>query len=99
MAEFEGKIIVFFGSEQRVLYGYHFDKSVTNYGFRAGWQLFKENPDSQVPEFSTKLGVYKENCGLDNVVMSWGHDEYMYQVHLLSAFGPTLVTPSVQSWR
>lgn len=43
-------------------------------------ELFQENPDSQIFEFSSKLGVYKENCGLDNVVMSWGHDEYMYQV-------------------
>jgi hypothetical protein len=48
-----------------------------------GWQWFKENPDSQIPEFSTKLGMYKENCGLDNVVMSWGHDEYMFQVHII----------------
>ena len=23
---------------------------------------------------STRLGIYKENCGLDNVLMSWGHD-------------------------
>lgn len=30
--------------------------------------------------FSTKFGMYKPNCGLENVVMSWGHDEYMYQV-------------------
>jgi hypothetical protein len=30
--------------------------------------------------FSTKYGVYKTNCGLENVMMSWGHDEYMYQV-------------------
>ena len=43
-------------------------------------QMFKENPDSQNPEFSTKMGIYEENCGLDKVVMSWGHDEYMYQV-------------------
>lgn len=27
-----------------------------------------------------QYGVYEPNCGLDNVVMSWGHDEYMYQV-------------------
>jgi inositol oxygenase len=43
-------------------------------------QLFKENPDSRNPEYATKLGIYEENCGLDKVVMSWGHDEYMYQV-------------------
>ena len=28
--------------------------------------------------------MYEKNCGLDNVLMSWGHDEYLYQVdHLI----------------
>jgi inositol oxygenase len=58
--------------------GCAFDPAVVH----AEW--FKENPDSQIPEYSTKLGVYEENCGLDNVVMSWGHDEYMYQVMTLN---------------
>lgn len=30
--------------------------------------------------FSTKYGMYKPNCGLKNLIMSWGHDEYLYQV-------------------
>ena len=30
--------------------------------------------------FSTKYGIYEPNCGLDKVTMSWGHDEYLYQV-------------------
>lgn len=30
--------------------------------------------------YSTKYGIYKPKCGLDNVLMSWGHDEYLYQV-------------------
>ncbi|MQL84502.1 hypothetical protein Taro_017003 [Colocasia esculenta] len=54
--------------------GCAFDESVVHY------QYFKENPDYHNPAFNTKLGVYEENCGLDNVVMSWGHDEYMYLV-------------------
>ncbi|KAF8476205.1 myo-inositol oxygenase [Kalaharituber pfeilii] len=41
---------------------------------------FAANPDSKDPVYSTKLGVYKEGCGLDNVMLSWGHDEYMYHV-------------------
>jgi len=41
---------------------------------------FAENPDFRHPVYSTKLGVYKQNCGLDNVTMSYGHDEYLYQV-------------------
>jgi hypothetical protein len=23
--------------------------------------------------------MYEENCGLESVLMSWGHDEYLYQ--------------------
>jgi len=43
-------------------------------------QHFKENPDSNHPVYSTILGLYTEGCGLNNVHMSWGHDEYMYTV-------------------
>lgn len=31
-------------------------------------------------EDSNKYGVYKKHCGLDNCFVSYGHDEYMYQV-------------------
>lgn len=24
--------------------------------------------------------MYMPNCGLDNLMMSWGHDEYLYRV-------------------
>ena len=30
--------------------------------------------------YNTKLGIYKEGCGIENVIMSWGHDEYLYHV-------------------
>ncbi len=43
-------------------------------------QFFADNPDSQDPRFQTRNGVYEEGCGLDNVFLSWGHDEYIYQV-------------------
>lgn len=26
------------------------------------------------------LGIYKENCGIDNLILSYGHDEYLYTV-------------------
>lgn len=45
-------------------------------------QYFKDNPDSNNPAYNTKKGIYDEGCGLDNVMMSWGHDEYMYLVSL-----------------
>jgi len=46
------------------------------------YETFKENPDAGDSRFNTPNGVYEPGCGLENVVMSWGHDEYMYQVCL-----------------
>lgn len=45
-----------------------------------GTESFKENPDYTNPKYMSKCGVYEEGCGLENVVMSWGHDEYLYNV-------------------
>lgn len=41
---------------------------------------FANNPDSADPVYSTEYGVYKPHCGLENVMLSWGHDEYLYNV-------------------
>ncbi len=43
-------------------------------------EFFEANPDSQRADFQKPLGIYQEGIGLDNVFMSWGHDEYVYQV-------------------
>lgn len=46
-------------------------------------EYFQYNPDSQDPRYNTPLGIYTafgQNIGLKNVVMTWGHDEYLYQV-------------------
>lgn len=43
-------------------------------------KYFKENPDYNNPAYNTKNGIYSEGCGLDNVMISWGHDDYMYLV-------------------
>jgi inositol oxygenase len=41
---------------------------------------FSENPDAHDPIYSTEHGIYTPHCGLDNVMLSWGHDEYLYCV-------------------
>ncbi|ODM93625.1 Inositol oxygenase [Orchesella cincta] len=41
---------------------------------------FHDNPDTYDSRYNTEYGVYKPNCGLSNVMMSWGHDEYLYRV-------------------
>lgn len=41
---------------------------------------FDENPDRNNPKYNTKYGIYEPGCGMDNVMISWGHDEYLYHV-------------------
>ena len=43
-------------------------------------EYFAGNPDPQAPEYQTRCGIYQENSGLDQVMLSWGHDEYLYRV-------------------
>ena len=43
-------------------------------------EFFELNPDREITEYQTRLGIYEEGCGLDNVLMSWGHDEYLFHV-------------------
>ncbi|MGB5667874.1 MAG: inositol oxygenase family protein [Maribacter sp.] len=38
------------------------------------------NSDMSDNRYNTDLGIYKEGCGLDNVDLAWGHDEYLFQV-------------------
>jgi inositol oxygenase len=45
-----------------------------------GNKSFKSNPDYADPMYSTKYGIYSPGCGLDNVMLSWGHDEYLYHI-------------------
>ncbi len=43
-------------------------------------EFFRDNPDMQIAEYQTENGIYEPGCGLDNVHLSWGHDEYLYNV-------------------
>ncbi|GFY97125.1 myo-inositol oxygenase 1 [Actinidia rufa] len=54
--------------------GCAFDESIVHHKY------FKENLNYNNAAYSTKFGVYSEGCGLNNVMMSWGHDDYMYLV-------------------
>ncbi|KAG6907614.1 hypothetical protein DXG01_008191 [Tephrocybe rancida] len=36
---------------------------------------FVANPDYYDDVYSSKYGIYQPHCGLDNVMLSWGHDE------------------------
>ncbi|PCH35188.1 myo-inositol oxygenase [Wolfiporia cocos MD-104 SS10] len=43
-------------------------------------ETFSGNPDLHDTVYSTEYGVYSPHCGLENVMLSWGHDEYLYHV-------------------
>lgn len=45
-----------------------------------GLESFAANPDLEHPVYSTENGIYEPGCGITNLMMSWGHDEYMYWV-------------------
>ena len=49
-------------------------------------QFFDANPDNSDARYNSKLGVYSEGCGLSNIDMSFGHDEYLY--HVTKAYLP-----------
>ncbi|KAJ7698250.1 DUF706-domain-containing protein [Mycena rosella] len=76
-----GKLLYLFGSEgQWDVVG---DTFVVGCAFSDKIVLpetFGGNPDSADAVYSTKYGVYKPHCGLDNVMLSWGHDEYLYHI-------------------
>jgi len=41
---------------------------------------FEDCPDRNHSIYSTELGMYTMGCGFDKLLMSWGHDEYLYRV-------------------
>lgn len=45
-----------------------------------GVKSFERNPDLADPVYGSENGMYEPGCGIRNLMMSWGHDEYMYWV-------------------
>jgi inositol oxygenase len=43
-------------------------------------EFFNDNLDTLNPVYNSKYGIYKEKCGINNLLMSFGRDEYMYAV-------------------
>ncbi|TFY81901.1 hypothetical protein EWM64_g2104 [Hericium alpestre] len=43
-------------------------------------ETFAGNPDFRDSVYASEYGIYQPHCGLDNVMLSWGHDEYLYHV-------------------
>ena len=76
-----GKLLFFFGSEGQwdvvgdtFPVGCAFSDKIIYPG------TFEKNPDSKYPIYSTEMGIYSKGCGMNNLMLSWGHDEYLYHV-------------------
>jgi inositol oxygenase len=75
-----GKILCLWGEPQWAVVGDTFpvgcryDESIVFY------EMFRENPDWSNADYQSQFGIYSPACGLDQVLLSWGHDEYLYQV-------------------
>ena len=75
-----GKILCLWGEAQWAVVGDTFPTGCAYSQKIVFPRFFEANSDSQVPALQTQNGVYEEGTGLDNVLLSWGHDEYIYNV-------------------
>ncbi len=75
-----GKVLCLYGEPQWAVVGDTFPVGCAYSDQIVFPEFFATNPDSQDATYRTKYGIYQPNCGLDNVHLSWGHDEYIYTV-------------------
>lgn len=75
-----GKVLCLFGEPQWAVVGDTFPVGCRYSEKIVFPEFFADNPDSRVPEYQTPCGIYAEHRGLDDVHLSWGHDEYLYHV-------------------
>jgi inositol oxygenase len=75
-----GKVLCLFGEPQWAVVGDTFPVGCAFSDKVVFPEFFAESPDAGVPAYQTPRGIYEEGCGLDRVHLSWGHDEYLYQV-------------------
>lgn len=75
-----GKVLCLFGEPQWAVVGDTFPVGCKFSDKIVYPEFFKDNPDNDDERYNTQYGIYQPNCGLRNVHMSWGHDEYLYHV-------------------
>uniref|UniRef100_A0A2M4AG99 Inositol oxygenase n=1 Tax=Anopheles triannulatus TaxID=58253 RepID=A0A2M4AG99_9DIPT len=76
-----GKVMAFYGEPQWAVVGDTFPVGC-DWGPSIVYRedSFVDNPDGANPKYNTKYGIYEPNCGLEQLTMSWGHDEFLYRV-------------------
>src|SRR5215469_16888505 len=75
-----GKILWVWGEPQWAVVGDTFPVGCAFSDRIVFHEFFAANPDSLIPQYQTPCGIYEPNGGLDQVSLSWGHDEYLYHV-------------------
>ncbi len=75
-----GKVLCLFGEPQWAVVG---DTHPVGCAFNdriVYAEFFEANKDKRNPRFNTETGIYEAGCGLRRVHLSWGHDEYLFQI-------------------
>jgi inositol oxygenase len=75
-----GKVLCLFGEPQWAVVGDTFPVGCAFSDRIVYPEFFGANPDRGDPRLQLPCGVYEPGCGLRNVHLSWGHDEYLYHV-------------------
>ena len=75
-----GKVLCLYGEPQWAVVGDTFPVGCAYSNEIVYSEYFRANADSKNPLYRDLYGIYEPHCGLENVHMSWGHDEYIYQV-------------------
>ncbi len=75
-----GKVMCLWGEPQWAVVGDTFPVGCAYSDKVVFHEFFKDNPDAKVAEYQSANGIYGQNCGLEYVDMSWGHDEYFYHI-------------------
>lgn len=73
-----GKILCLFGEPQWAVVGDTYPVGCRFSDKIVYPEFFENNPDNTHDQYKDKYGIYEPHCGLDQVKMSWGHDEYLY---------------------
>jgi inositol oxygenase len=81
-----GKVLCLFGEPQWAVVGDTFPVGCAWSDKIVYPEFFASNPDAADELYQTKYGVYSHGCGLRDVCLSWGHDEYVY--HMLKDYLP-----------
>jgi inositol oxygenase len=75
-----GKVLLLFNEPQWAVVGDTFPVGCAYSDAIIFTPYFYNNSDINNPDLQTHYGLYSPHCGLENVHMSWGHDEYLYSV-------------------